>query len=149
MISSNYSCLINICLQAILEFQVFLSNIYNFKTSIWSIDGTHSGTTTPVQSRLRSNANKGVLHTLQCSRNGALSPDVVQDTNEGILLLCWYILHSTYRTSMLPSLNCDHMSKLTSWGSSLLSKRIRGSAKTYQTVHGWFGGKTTFTQNSR
>ena len=33
--------------------------------SIWSIDGTLTGTTTPGQSESESNGNKGVLHIYQ------------------------------------------------------------------------------------
>ena len=41
--------------------------------SIWLIDGTLTGATTPGQSGPASNDNEGVLHILQSSRTGAPS----------------------------------------------------------------------------
>ena len=43
--------------------------------SIWSIDRTLLGATTPGQSGLESNGNEGVLHIPQSSKTGASSSD--------------------------------------------------------------------------
>ena len=83
-----------ICLHTVKWFQVLLFNICNsiyqiflsntnkwntaiwfqityykwFSCSIWPLDGGLTGTTTPVQSGLESNANEGVLHIPQTPR---------------------------------------------------------------------------------
>ena len=64
-------------------FQLLLYNSHNLTSvifllsvcSIWPIDKTLSGTTTPSQSRLGSNGNEGVLHIPQISEAGALASD--------------------------------------------------------------------------
>ena len=45
-------------------------------SSIWSIDGTLTGTTVPDQSGPRSNSNEGVLHILKSFRIEASQSDV-------------------------------------------------------------------------
>ena len=57
-------------------------------SSIWPIDRTLSGTTTPGQSRLGSNGNEELLHARQSFRMGASPSDVlwhIQDISCGVL----------------------------------------------------------------
>ena len=64
-------------------FQVLQYNSYNLTSlicsltdsSIWPIDMTLSGTTTPGQSGPESNGNEGVLHFLQISKDGSSPSD--------------------------------------------------------------------------
>ena len=42
--------------------------VYLLDRSIWAIDGTLEGITTPSQSELTSNGNDGILHTFPISR---------------------------------------------------------------------------------
>ena len=46
-------------------------------TSIWTIDGTQTGTTTLGQSGSGSNGNEGVIHILQSSKMRASTSDAV------------------------------------------------------------------------
>ena len=49
-------------MHTVIWYQVFLYNTNNFlNSSIWPIDGTQTGTTTPGQSEPGSNIKKGVL----------------------------------------------------------------------------------------
>ena len=76
IIICNYSYLIIlICLYSVIWFDVSLSNTNNSQTSIWSIDGTPTGTL--EQSGLRRNGNEGWLYTLQSSKNGTSPWDEV------------------------------------------------------------------------
>ena len=56
--------------------------------SIWPIDGSLTGTTTPGQNEPRSNGNEVVFHIPQSSRTGASPPDTgychTQDTLFGL-----------------------------------------------------------------
>ena len=47
-------------------------------SSVWPIDGTLTGITTPSQSGSGINSNEGVLHIWQISRTGSSSPDAFQ-----------------------------------------------------------------------
>ena len=53
------------------------SKILNDKKNDLFIDLTRTGTTTPGQSRLESNGNKGVLHIPQISKTGVSPSDAV------------------------------------------------------------------------
>ena len=51
-------------MQTVIGFQVFLSNINNFQTDLFDLDGILTGTTIPDQSGPGSNSNEEVtLHT--------------------------------------------------------------------------------------
>ena len=47
------------------------------KRSIRLIDGTRKGTTTPGQSRLGSNGNKGISHIPESFRTGTIPPEAI------------------------------------------------------------------------
>ena len=54
---------------------IYLHLVKWSNSSIWSMDGTLSGTTTPGQSEPMSNSNERVLHIPQSSRTGTSPPD--------------------------------------------------------------------------
>ena len=62
-----------ICIQL---YSIKYSNTNNFKTSIWPIDGTLTGITTPGQSGPENDRNERMLYTPKSSRTGASLPDL-------------------------------------------------------------------------
>ena len=106
VISLNESELI--CLHSIIWFEVYLfivgTQLNSFKystwlnSSIWTIDGTQTGTTTLGQSGLGSNGYEGVIHTPQSSRTG-VSPSLTVYCHIQDIRQRWVVMQLMYSTA--------------------------------------------------
>ena len=79
-------------------FQTVLFSISTQFSSIWPIDRTLSGATTPGQSGPGSNGNEGVLHIPQCSSiTGASPSDCLVSYNRTLVWWWWWGVLLCYR----------------------------------------------------
>ena len=58
-----------------------------FKCSIWSVNGSRIGITTPSQSRPESNGKKGVLHILEMEPHNEMQFNVISRTFKDFFFL--------------------------------------------------------------
>ena len=80
-------------------FQTIQYRINTQFSSIWPIERTLSGATTPSQSELGSDDNKGVLHIHQNSRITGASPSDCLESYPG------YLLRESYLSAEMQSVN--------------------------------------------
>ena len=87
-------------------FQTIQFSISSQFSSIWTIDRTLSGTTTPGQSGPGIDGNEGVLHIPQNSSiAGTSSSDCLVTYPGGVLPLCWEAVGVFYSPSRLDNLH--------------------------------------------